>query len=90
MSVIPGLTVFTVMPLAATVGATDAHEADDRVLGGVVHRIGRERDEAGERSGGDDRAAAPVHRADRGAQAEDDAVDVDAHDAVVVGVAERR
>ena len=55
-----------------------ADEADDRVLREVVHRVGRERDDAGEGAGGDDRAAAPpLHRADRGAGAVHHAVDVD-------------
>ena len=81
VSVMPGLTVFAVMPIGAQRRRDAADEADDRVLGQVVDRVRRERDEPGERAGGDDRAAAaPLHRPDRGPGAEDDAVDVHPHD----------
>ena len=61
-----------------------ADEPDDRVLRRRVHRVERRRDEPGERRGRDDRAA--VRHQPRGelAHAEDDAVDVDAHDPPVL------
>ena len=68
-----------------------ADETDDRVLAEVVDGIGRERDEPGERRRRDDRAAAAaLHRADRGARAVDDAVDVHPHDQPVQVVGQRR
>ena len=60
-----------------------ADEADDGVLRQGVDRIGRELHQPRERRGGDDRAAAPAHRADGRPDPEHDAVDVDAHDPAV-------
>ncbi len=60
-----------------------ARVADDSVLRQHVERVGRHRDQAGERGGDDERAALAHPRRER-LNAEDDAVDVDAEDAPVV------
>ena len=60
------------------------------MLGEVVDRVEAVGDEAGHRRGGDDAASARgCHRPAHGAEPEHDAVDVDAHDAAVVGVGQR-
>ena len=60
-----------------------ADEPDQEVLRRRVDRVGGHRRETGERGGHHDVAAAALDDRDERAQAEHDAVDVDAHDAAV-------
>jgi hypothetical protein len=59
-------------------------EPGDRLLRHRVHRVALERDDAGDRRGGDDRpAAVGPHRRDQGPDAEHDAADVGLHGPLV-------